>query len=145
MEEAEQKEERETTTRMVTCNLATDALCHRMLSWPACAKHTSFQLQELLDVVCVYWVVSGLVDACWGLSGGLSGPLGGSLDVSSGLSGTSSGPLWTSFGPLGGLLAPLGGLMDACWRARGSPKGGGLDMSVHVPPLGPLLGPSRGS
>ena len=45
-------------------------------------------------------------------------------------------------GSFGGLLGAssvlLGGVLGAFWRARGSAWGGGLNMSVRVPTLGPL-------
>ena len=72
------------------------------------------------------------LDASWGLFGGLSGASGGSFEAS-----------WE---PLGGpsrlsgdLLGPLGGLLGASWGLPGVSWGGELEMSVRVPPLGPLL------
>ena len=46
-------------------------------------------------------------------------------------------PLGSFLRPLGGFVGALRGLLSASWDRR-------LDMSVRVPPLGPLLGPSWG-
>ena len=64
-------------------------------------------------------------------------------------------PLGGSFGgyfrALGGLLGPLGGLLGASsglwgpsWGLLGLSRGGRLDLFIGGPPLGSLLGPSRG-
>ena len=71
------------------------------------------------------------------------GPLGGSFEASWGPSG---GLLGSLFGPLVGLVGPLGaswGLLEASWGLLGASSSGSLELSVRVPPLGPLLGPSR--
>ena len=72
-------------------------------------------------------------------------PVGFSLEASGEPLGASFEASWGSLGgllgPLSGLLGPLWGFLRACWRSRGSPWGGGLEISVRVPPLGPLLEP----
>ena len=74
------------------------------------------------------------VEISWEASGE---PLGCSFE-------SSWGSLGGLLGPLLGLLGPLGDFLRACWRFRGSHWGGGLEISVRVPPLGPLLGLSWG-
>ena len=44
------------------------------------------------------------------------------------------------WGPFGASFGHLLGLLRACRRSLGSPWGGGLEISIRVPPLGPLLG-----
>ena len=95
------------------------------------------------------WVVVQRPLRCWlgSREKPFGGPARGSLEASGGCSGAAWGLFWASWGLLGllgGLLRPPGGLLGACWRSRGPSKGGGLDMSIRVPPLRPLLGPSWG-
>ena len=87
------------------------------------------------------WASRDLLGASWGPLGGLVrplacwGPPGGALGASWGLLGGLLGPLRGLLGPLGSASGASGGLFGPSW-------GGRLEMSVRVPPLEPLLGPS---
>ena len=75
--------------------------------------------------------VGVLMDACWGLFGGLSGPLGSTFEASrellGGLLRTFWGPLGASFGFLGGHFGASWGLLGASWGLLGAFWGGKLE------------------